>query len=559
MTLWEESVPKFAEVQRAAKRQCQLPSDARTVRVGIAGPANVELLAPSIEYFFHTIGVRAEVLSFPYESWIELEIEPFGLDYFLFWESAFGLTNGGLLPAAISSADLAQILRRFAAEGPRVIFVPPEPCALEHPIGDVYRAHRIEIESLLTGAGDEPVSVVTIDHLVLQAGLSAWDPGAFWDYALFPVHPDASVVIARFLANVIWNDLASPVRAIAVDLDGTLWGGLVGEEGIGSLNLDERGEGRHFLRLQNWLLQKKNQGFLLGVLSKNEYSIATQPFGGRAEMRLSLEDFDFFEANWGPKPSNLTSVAERLNLDLSQFVFLDDSPHERDEMIRTNPSVRVPNLPTDPAERVGFLDSEGLALKMRVSETDKLRSKSYISALETSSNRDDQGAYLASLDMVLHVDPVDGPAFERAWELVQKTNQFNLAGRRPSRAEFKAEISGSDYAASFTLADRLGAHGIVAVILLKAHSTGLEIVHWVMSCRVFGRGVEWAIAEEMASAQKNMRSRKIWCLAKETDRNAPVRKALSKLGFTSLGKTESSVWETDEVACPDHHLTISRS
>ena len=311
----------------------------------------------------------------------------------------------------------------------------------------------------------------------------------------YAVAVPAIPVLSYQTARIIRSIYGKNKKGLVLDLDNTLWGGVIGDDGIDGIQLGELGDGPAFAALQHWLLELKRRGILLAVCSKNNDDTAREPFEKHPEMVLRLDDFAAFVANWENKAQNIQQIQKTLNIGMDSFVFLDDNPFERNLVREMLPDVTVPELPEDPAEVPAYLESLHLFEAVSFSEEDAARTAQYqAEASRTAAQAKFQSydEYLKALDMKGEILPFDSFHFPRIAQLTQRSNQFNLRTQRYSESDVAAMAHDPDYFTRYmTLADRFGEHGLISVVICKkiADDT-LFIDTWLMSCRVLRRGVE---------------------------------------------------------------------
>lgn len=285
-------------------------------------------------------------------------------------------------------------------------------------------------------------------------------------------------------------------KCLILDLDNTLWGGVVGDDGWEGIQIGHGlGIGKAFTEFQQWIKKLKNRGIILAICSKNFEDKAKEPFENNPEMVLKLNDIAVFIANWNNKVDNIRTIQRILNIGFDSMVFLDDNPFERN-MVRENiPDISVPELPEDPSEYLEYLYSLNLFETASYSEGDKDRTKQYqveaqrVSFQKSFSNEED---YLKSLNMVSEIKDFDKFNIPRVAQLSQRSNQFNLRTVRYTEDEITDIENDDDYAKfTFTLKDKFGDNGLVCVIIMKKiDESTLFIDTWFMSCRVLKRGME---------------------------------------------------------------------
>lgn len=330
-------------------------------------------------------------------------------------------------------------------------------------------------------------------------------------------------------------------KCVVLDLDNTLWGGVIGDDGMSGIQIGELGAGHAFSDFQMWLKELKNRGIILAVCSKNNEDTAKEPFEKHPEMVLRLSDISMFVANWDDKASNIQYIQQTLNLGMDSFVFLDDNPFERNMVRSIIPNITVPELPEDPAMYLTYLKGLNLFETASYSEEDRDRTAQYqaeigrVNLQKSFASIDD---YLIGLEMIAEAKPFDEFHYPRISQLTQRSNQFNLRTVRYTEGEI-AEIAKSDRYITiyYTLKDKFGDHGLISVVILEKQEDGktLFVNTWLMSCRVLKRGMEEFIVNRMIETAKNNGFDTVVGEYIKTPKNSMVEKIYEKMGFTSVG------------------------
>jgi FkbH-like protein len=309
------------------------------------------------------------------------------------------------------------------------------------------------------------------DWEVRGPGWAALRDARLWYLGRMRVNPLGTAHLADFLAQHIGAERAKIRKVAVLDLDNTLWGGVVGEDGIQGLNLGNEGVGLAFQDFQREILKWHDAGVLLAICSKNNPEDALAVFDQHPDMVLKRNHFAAMRINWNEKAQNIKELAEELDLGLDSFVFLDDNPVERDWVAQALPDVLVPELPRDPAERPLFLRSAGLFLLFQVTDTDRSRIRSYQARRRREELRSSAASlkdFFRSLEQQVEIRPLSQATLARAAQMLQRTNQFNLTTRRYSAAELERMMKDSQYEL-FTLSvrDRYDDSGITGIAILK--------------------------------------------------------------------------------------------
>ena len=329
-------------------------------------------------------------------------------------------------------------------------------------------------------------------------------------------------------------------KCLILDLDNTLWGGIIGDDGIENIQIGHGlGIGKAFYEFQHWIKQLKNRGVILAVCSKNNEDTAKEPFEKHPDMILQLEDIAVFIANWDNKADNIRKIQTILNIGFDSMVFLDDNPFERNIVRQNLPDVIVPELPEDPAEYLEYLYSLNLFETTSHSIADADRTKQYqveaqrVTMQKSFTNVND---YLKSLEMVSEVSQFDKFNTPRISQLSQRSNQFNLRTIRFTEADIMEMSNDNDHQNfSFTLTDKYGDNGLICVIVLEKKDKEILFINtWLMSCRVLKRGMENFTLNTIVSYAKENGFKKIIGEYISTPKNKMVENHYQRLGFTPL-------------------------
>jgi FkbH-like protein len=394
-----------------------------------------------------------------------------------------------------------------------------------------------------------------------------------WHQAKQLVSPLLSPLHGDLLARVLAAAAGLSRKCLVLDLDNTLWGGVVGDDGVEGIRLGQGDPvGEAFLAVQRYAALLARRGIILAVCSKNDPEIARAAFAGHPEMALKPGDIAAFVANWDDKAGNIRQIAKRLEIGLDSLVFLDDNPAERDIVRRELPMVAVPELPEDVAHYPAVLAAAGYFEAAGFTADDAARAGAYAqnaerhAALEQAT---DMEGYLRGLSMQLAAKPILGADLARVTQLTNKTNQFNLTTRRRSEAEVEALAADpANVALSFRLADRFGDNGLIGVVLARPDAAwpgdALLIDTWLMSCRVLGRGVEAASLGVLAEAAARRGARALIGEHRPTAKNGLVRDHYAKLGFAPApapaGAAEGATFwrlELDSAPMPQYFMEVT--
>ena len=351
-------------------------------------------------------------------------------------------------------------------------------------------------------------------------------------------------------------------KCLILDLDNTVWGGVVGDDGWENIQVGHGlGIGKAFTEFQQWVKKLKNRGIIIAVCSKNDEDKAKEPFEKNPEMVLKLEDIAVFVANWENKADNIRSIQHILNIGFDSMVFLDDNPFERN-MVRENVrGVTVPELPEDPGEYLEYLYSLNLFETISYSGADADRTKQYQVEAQRASLQNsftNEADFLKSLDMVSEVKGFDTFNTPRVAQLSQRSNQFNLRTVRYTEAEIAAIEKGGRYATfSFTLSDKFGDNGLICVVILeKQDEETLFVDTWFMSCRVLKRGMEGFTLNTLMAYAKSNGFKRIIGEYLPTAKNKMVEEHYPRLRFHPVEGVRNQ-WELEVESYQDRECYIT--
>ena len=373
---------------------------------------------------------------------------------------------------------------------------------------------------------------------------------------------DAVPYVSARIVDIIAALQGKFKKCIILDLDNTVWGGVIGDDGLEGIQLGHGlGIGKAFTEFQMWIKKLKQRGIIICVASKNNEETAKEPFEKHPDMVLKLDDIAVFQANWETKVDNIRTIQSILNIGFDSMVFLDDNPFERNIVSENIPGITVPELPEDPAEYLEYLYSLNLFETASYSNMDKDRTKQYqveakrVSLSKTFTNEAD---FLKSLNMVSTVSGFTKFNTPRVAQLSQRSNQFNLRTVRYTDADIEALANDSKVIdLSFTLEDKFGDNGLIAVVIMKPTDSqivvgggkqALFVDTWFMSCRVLKRGMENFTLNQMVQAARAAGYKYIIGEYLPTPKNSMVKDHFSNLGFERIqgSATDQFILNVDE-------------
>lgn len=377
-----------------------------------------------------------------------------------------------------------------------------------------------------------------INWLAASVGLSRWRDLNLWYGYKYAIAFDAIPAFANNLASIICSIFGLTRKCLVLDLDNTLWGGVIGDDGIGGIEIgNETPIAEAHRDLQAYAKRLKDRGVILAVASKNERSNAIEGLN-HPENLLKPDDFATIEAHWDPKNQSLRKISEKLNIGINSLVFLDDNPAEREIVSANEPSVCVPNIGSNIAEFVSILDATGEFEPVSISEEDRSRARMYLennAREKVSAQYTDYNDYLKSLEMVAHIQEFTDVHMERVAQLTNKTNQFNLTTRRYSLADISSFAKKDTWITlQGRLKDRFGDNGIVSVVTGEISGDNLRVDLWLMSCRVLKRNMEQAMLDRLTEAALKKGVKAIVGEFIPTAKNAMVANFFGEMGFEKV-------------------------
>ena len=410
---------------------------------------------------------------------------------------------------------------------------------------------------------------IYINDICWQAadfGLAGWHDEAYWCLYKYAMSKDALPTVAFNVSNIVKAIFGKNKKALALDLDNTLWGGIVGDDGPENLELGtETAVGQSYTEFQQYLKDLSQTGVILNIISKNEPENAK---AGIAHPQMVLKEGDFIciKANWDPKSENLKHMAQELSLLPEAFVFVDDNPAEREIIRQQVPGTAVPEI-GQVENYISAIDHGGWFETIKLSGDDLKRNAMYkenVQRAQLQSNFTDYGAYLDSLEMKGTIRPFESVYMSRIAQLTNKSNQFNLTTRRYTQEEIERTAANDNFIARYgKLEDRFGDNGVVAISIGEMKGNVLELILWLMSCRVLKRDMEFAMMDEMVAAARAKGARLIRGFYYPTPKNGMVREFYKTQGFTKVSEDAqgNTTWELDvsvEYELKNHHIKIER-
>jgi FkbH-like protein len=397
-------------------------------------------------------------------------------------------------------------------------------------------------DRLCEAAARDGVLLLDVAHASQREGIDAWFDTSRWLQGKLEIAPQAAPKYGDLVARILAAQSGLSKKCLVLDLDNTLWGGVIGDDGLEGIVIGEGSAvGEAHLALQHYAKQLKERGIILAVCSKNDTRVAEAVFDEHPEMLLRRTDFAVFVANWNDKAENLKAIAARLNIGIESLVFVDDNPVERARIRQSLPMVAVPELPEDTAQYVRCLADAGYFEAVAFTSEDRHRAGQYAAnaereaLLESAQSMDE---FLRGLRMSVVFGPFTAVDYPRIVQLFNKTNQFNTTTRRYTSEEISQLTSlPSALTLQFRLLDRIGDNGLVSTMILRPASDregALDIENWVMSCRVFGRQLELEAMNIAVEAARRRGARSLIADYIPTPKNGVISGLYASLGFSPL-------------------------
>lgn len=554
--------PTPADLAACAASLAQLATQAQTGRppvwrIAVAGDSSVQLLAQAIACAIAQEGGLAQVHAVPYEEATEQcldlhsALHAFGPDTVVLvpdWRQATPALPVDSREHEVADAVRTQVLRyvqmwdALQARGYRIIqhlLVPaphqPGGVAQRRDLSSVARRIEATNQALLE-AGEGRITWIEADRLAAQVGLAAWSSARFWHAGRIGFDP-------RFLPDYLpwfrgaWRAATGRAKKLLVlDLDDTLWGGTIGDDGLDGIALGpgHGGKGEAFVAWQQHLAQLAARGVVLAVCSKNDAVIAASGLAHPCAV-LRAGDFAAFVCNWDDKAGNLRRIAADLNLGLDTMVFVDDNPAERALVLQALPEVSVVDIGTDPAQFIDRLEAGHWFDLQATTAEDIGRTQAYAARNQARQAQDqavDMASYLAGLQMTGRAVPAGPADLPRLAQMELKTNQFNLTGRRFSQPQLAQALDDPHrLVLALHLADRFADHGLVSSLVAVREGNAVRIDSWLLSCRVVGRTAEPFMLAELARIARALGATAIEGEYLATARNGVVADLYQRLGF----------------------------
>ena len=537
-----------------------LPSlDGHRVRVAMASSFTLDVLVPYADAEFRRLGLLPQFYVTPFNSWfLEIASDPSGLRQFDPEIMFLALAIDDFVPELAGSFSSSLVQDKGQRLVDRIIDVAQRFRSWSDAplvVHGLYSVHRS-----LVGSHDSLARWLNGLNLRLATELPQVSRTYFLDMQELLLHRKAGThdnPKLRHLASIRLGDrvLSEVARAYAryvaplkglrkkcvvLDLDNTLWGGIVGEDGPGRIKLGNASPGVEYQDFQRYLLSLTERGILLTINSKNNFDDAMQVIRSHDGMILREKHFSAIRINWTAKADNMVSIARELNIGVDSFIFVDDNPSEREMMRSVLPTVLTVELPTDPSLYRETLEMLPQLQALVVTDEDRSRVEQYRAKQqreEVRASAQSMEEYLQSLGIAVEIALASNSTIQRIHQLFQRTNQFNLTTRRYDEAQFVRFIKDPGVRIyALQARDRFGDHGLVAAALVRTGNEQWLIDSFLMSCRVIGYGVETALLAHIWGQAKEARVKVLLGDYIETPKNVPAKEFYSRHGFTVDGQ-----------------------
>ena len=418
------------------------------------------------------------------------------------------------------------------------------------------RLERHWLEGITRASANYPnIYIFDLKEIVAQVGRSTLYSSKRWYLGGLRFSVGGEKLIARALERILDAQLVARKKCLLVDLDNTLWGGVIGEDGLGGIQLAKTGEGARYRDFQLRIRDLAKMGVVLGIVSKNNEADALEVFDKHEDMALRMNDFAAWKINWSPKAKNIVELAQDLNIGADSIVFIDDNPVEREAIRTALPEVTVPEFPADTSELSSFIEQlyQDWFFTLESTVEDRKRNEAYVANRKRTAERsaalsiDD---FLTGLQTKILLTSVCDKDLPRAAQLTQKTNQFNLTTRRYTEQELRAlQASPGTRVLIASVADKFGDNGTVCVSIVRKEARDTaRLDTFLMSCRVMGRFIEDQILDQLVKELRSDGLAKLRVQYIPTKRNAPARAFIERLqGGRLISDKESGAetWEFD--------------
>lgn len=563
-------IPSFSNLKKSLRHE---PPGLPTVKMALVGDTATQLLATSLRGMGVGKGFHIDLFEAEYNQVERQFLDPSselyacGAEVIVLFQSTHKLCELHSQLPAERQATLADerlsfvtsICENEALSGAKIICLNyPEiedsvfgSYATKVPSSLTYQVRRLNLE--LMNLSQRYANLFICDMAALQNKFGRdwlFAPNVYVSTEMV-LSVDALPFVASRVMDIVCAIRGHFKKCLILDLDNTVWGGIIGDDGIEGIQLGHGlGIGKAFTEFQLWVKKLRQRGIIVCVASKNDETVAREPFEHHPDMVLRLDDIAVFQANWETKVDNIRTIQRILNIGFDSMVFLDDNPFERNIVRENIPGITVPELPEDPGLYLEYLYSQNLFETASYSSADKDRTKQYqleAQRVQLARTFTSEAAFLQSLSMVSVVSGFTPFNMPRVAQLTQRSNQFNLRTVRYTEADIAAMAADPEVVdLSFTLEDRFGDNGLISVVVMKRMDADtLFIDTWLMSCRVLKRGMENFVLNKMVERARQGGYHRIVGEYLPTPKNKMVEHHYTDLGFQPLTDTATARYALD--------------
>jgi FkbH-like protein len=544
----------------------------RKVKVALLGSSTTSLLRNVLELLFLRDRLDAEFYEPPFGTYAQEILQPgSGLRLFQpdFIVLLLNWRDLGLSSIAADNSESDRAIGRIKnlwqaaldSTSGKIIHLsfPPPAYDASHALSSLltYGKSRMirKVNEALYEAAHDRVIIVDSERIAV-AWNGPWEDPLLWSSAKVYPAPAILPTMGEHLVSCIRAELGLSRKLLVLDLDNTLWGGVVGEEGLNGIRLGPPSAlGERYQEFQQYLKGLKERGVLLALASKNNADDAADVLRRHPGAALRRDDFVSFKVNWEDKPTNIREIASELRLGLDSFVFLDDNPAERAAVRRELPDVVVPEISGEPAESIAVLERGLYFQAVRLTDEDRARNASYFASAKQAEVFSSVGSvddYLAELAMHIDHGSVDADTSIRVTQLINKTNQFNLTSPRYSLEEIQSRMTSPMFWCRwYRLKDRFADHGLIGVLIAQVESKRWRVDTWLMSCRVIGRDVESFMFRDLVQCARESGAEEIVARYIPTPKNSAVTQLLPRFGFAEAEENGSFVLDVPTTRLPE--------
>lgn len=573
---------RFIELKKNLKKDF---SGLKKVKIALLGDSATQHLTQSIRGYGYEVGFDLEVFEADYDQidrqilYSASELYKSQPEYVILFQSTQKLKKkfygtdisrrnlfaqeearrfGGLLAELSKNIHGAKIILANFMESNDSIF---GQYANKTNMSFLYQIRHLNCELMTLAVNTKNLFICDIAALTAAFGQATAVDNRNYIYADMAFGLDFLPNVAKSLVDIVQAASGASRKCLILDLDNTLWGGIIGDDGVENIQIGDLEQGKAFTELQYWARELERRGIMLAICSKNDEDIAKVPFEKHPDMVLTIDDIAIFVANWDSKVDNIKKIKSFLNIGYDSIVFIDDNPYERGVVRHHLPELTIPDLPEDPADYLSFLCGLNLFETTAYTQDDRKRTAYFQQELKreiTQCSFTDEKEFLKSLGMTCEIHPFSTFNFPRAAQLLQRSNQFNLRTIRYTEEDLQYfSISDVHLSWTFSIHDQFGSYGLISLVVGRLEGDELFIDTWVMSCRVLKRGVENLALNEIVDGARSLGVRRIRGEYIPTPKNELVKDHYRNLGFTDAGNGQ---WTLDVASYKprEHFIAVTR-